>query len=52
MDINWEMVKADAFTAIRMDWPVTSVQALADKGNETPASGDALARARSEIRAS
>ena len=49
MDINWEMVKTDAFTVIRMDWPVSSVQALADKGNETPASGDALARARHEL---
>ena len=51
MDINWEMVKADAFTAIRMDWAVHRVQALAATGNETPASGDALARARAELKA-
>jgi hypothetical protein len=49
MDINWYAVGSAAFTAIRMDFPVTTLRVMALGGNDTPASGDALARAKDAL---
>jgi hypothetical protein len=45
-DVNWYAVGSAAFTAIRVEFPVSLLQAMAASGNETPVSGDALAEAK------
>lgn len=47
--INWEEVKAAAFTAIRLEFPVEVLQEMAEGDNETPVSGDALAQRKSDL---
>ena len=50
MNVNWEMVRADAFTVIRAEFPVVLVQQLAaEDDNYTPVSGDALARRKADL---
>lgn len=41
--MNWYALRAAAFTAIRIFFPVAVLNRLAAEGNETPVSGDALA---------
>ena len=45
MDINWYAVGSAAF----MDFPVTTLRVMALGGNDTPASGDALALAKDAL---
>lgn len=40
--IDWESVRADAFTVIRMWFSVETLVKLAREGNHTPVSGDEL----------
>jgi len=42
-DINWYEVQVNAFTLIRVEFSVSKLQEMSDRGNDTPASGDALA---------
>jgi hypothetical protein len=49
-DINWYAVGAAAFTAIRFQMSVLSLQRMAAAGNDTPASGDALIQAKHDLR--
>lgn len=42
-DIDWYRVQSAAFTRIRVDFPVTTLQRLAAEGNETPVMGSELA---------
>lgn len=43
MGIQWQALKIAAFTAIRLDWPVTKLEELAlAEESPTPVSGDAL----------
>lgn len=46
MTINWYAVEVAAFTAIRFEMSVATLQRLHAEGDDTPASGDALAQAR------
>lgn len=41
--INWEMVRQEAFTAIRKDFMIDTLDELSVSGNYTPVSGDSLA---------
>lgn len=42
-EMNWEMLKQEAFTAIRMNFTIdTLIQIEADSGNYTPVSGDSI----------
>lgn len=50
LNINWYAVGAAAFTAIRFEMSVVYLQELSEFGNDTPASGDALAQALSDLK--
>lgn len=41
-NLNWYELRAAAFTAIRINFPVWELEQMARAGNETPVSGDAL----------
>lgn len=41
-DSDWERVGREAITAIRRDWPVSKLEAMAEEGLPTEVSGDAL----------
>lgn len=49
MKINWEYVRQEAFTAIRINFSVETLIKLEAEGNYTPASGDALAKAKAGL---
>lgn len=42
-DIDWYRVRSAAFTRIRVDFTVATLERLAATGNETPVNGDELA---------
>ena len=50
LNINWYAVGAAAFTAIRFEMSVVVLQELSEFGNDTPASGDALAQALFDVK--
>jgi len=49
VNINWTAVRASAFTAIRLEWPLWKLIWQAAGGNYTPVSGDALAQAKKSL---
>lgn len=50
VDINWYQVQSEAFTLIRWQFPVSTLDKLAAEDNETPVSGNMLAYAKAGIR--
>lgn len=46
MKINWDMVRIDALTAIRMLWSIRKLDLMP---TDTEVSGDALARAKKDL---
>lgn len=49
-NINWYEVQTAAFTAIRLNFPVSVLEMLAAGGSSTPVSGDALVQAKAGTR--
>lgn len=44
--VDWESVRTDAFTIIRLRFSVETLVKLAREGNHTPVSGDKISMAK------
>jgi hypothetical protein len=49
MSINWDHVTQEAFTSIRRDFTIETLEALVARENDTPVSGDMIAQIRAGV---